>query len=181
MDIEAKSYTPVAKWLHWLMAAVIVAAWGVGYYAHEFTVRGTPERAEMFGVHKAIGTLVLLLVLLRIVWRATHPAPALPGDMNPLVQRAARLVHFAFYVLMLAQPLSGWAMSSAKGREVYFVGLWELPALVAKNPELGEILEGAHKFMAWTLLVLVAGHLTMALYHHFVRKDGVLRRMLPGN
>lgn len=177
MGPASAAYTSVAKWLHWLMALVIVAAWGIGYYAHEFMPKG-PERTGMFGVHKAIGTAVLLLIVLRMAWRATHPAPS--QGLAPWLHNVSRAAHGVLYFLMLAMPITGWLMTSAKGRDVHFLGLWQLPALLEKNADLARLFEDAHKLMAWVILSLVLAHVLAALHHHFIRRDGVLRSMLPG-
>src|SRR5690242_6110891 len=102
MQSEAR-YTGVAQLLHWHMAAVIFTAWGIGYYANSLP-RG-PAKSDMVGLHKAIASTVLVLIVLRIMWRLTHPAPLLPETLAGWQRRAAGLTHGVIYFLMVALPL----------------------------------------------------------------------------
>ncbi|MFA5123052.1 cytochrome b [Zavarzinia sp.] len=175
---QGQDYSAVAKLLHWLMAVVIVAAWIFGFLQDDMP--NGPERLALINTHKAIGSTVLVLVALRILWRFFNPAPPLPGAMATWLQLAARAGHLVLYLLMLALPLSGWLISSAFGYPVMLAGLIELPSLLAeKNPSLGELVGDVHGAMAWFLLLVVAGHAAMALKHHFIDRDEVLSRMLP--
>jgi cytochrome b561 len=176
-DNHIAHYTPTAKWLHWIMAVIIIAVWSLGFYLADLP-RG-PEKTALIQWHKAIGSLVLPLIVIRLSWRLTHRPPALPGSIPVLQQRLAHGLHWALYALMFAQPLSGWAMSSAFGFPVALGGLITLPGLIAKDEILGKSLVGLHGAIGWTLGLLVVGHIAMALKHHFVDKDTVLLRMAP--
>lgn len=169
------SYTFTAKALHWLMAALLLALFICGVYMSDLKL--SPQKLQLYSWHKWAGITALLLVALRLLWRASHPAPALPASMSPLTQKLAALGHVALYLLMLAIPLSGWLMSSAKGFPVVWFGVLPLPDLVAKNEMLGEILKEVHEGLNVALLVLVIGHILAALKHHFIDRDDILLRM----
>lgn len=175
---QKSSYTGLAKALHWIMAAVVITAWVFGLLQDDMPAG--PEKMSLINTHKAIGSTVLVLVALRILWRLFNPPPALPGTMAPWLQLGARAGHLLLYVLMVAMPLSGWLISSAFGYPVMLAGVIELPSLLAEKDEaLGELAAGAHGLMAWILAAAVLGHAAMALKHHFVDRDDVLTRMLP--
>lgn len=167
-------YSGVSILLHWLIAALLIANVIIA-----FTMEDTPG---LFAWHKSIGILVLLLTLVRIVWRLTHPWPALPDGIAPWVRATARLTHVGFYVLLIVVPLLGWATVSAgsRGTGALLGGIpwFDLP--VGKSPDLHEALGGAHELAAFLTLALVALHVAGALKHHFVDRNGLLRRMLPG-
>ncbi len=170
-------YTATAISLHWLLAALLLGMVCLGFYMHE--LRLSPLKLKLVNWHKWIGVCVVLLALLRLVWRATHPPPALPAGMSPLARRAAGGLHLALYALMFAIPVSGWLMSSAKGFQTVWFGVLPLPDLIGKDKALGEQLFGLHATLNWVLLGLLAVHVLAALKHHFLDRDDVLRRMLP--
>ncbi|HEX5393423.1 MAG TPA: cytochrome b [Rhodocyclaceae bacterium] len=170
-------YTPTAIALHWLVAIGIAGTFALGLYMHDLPL--SPAKLELYSYHKWAGVTLFLLVLIRLLWRMGHPAPALPNTMSPLMQKAATAGHLALYALMFAIPLSGWIMSSAKGFQTVWFGVIPLPDLVGKDKALGHQLSELHEFLSYTLLVLVIGHVAAALKHHWIDKDDVLTRMLP--
>jgi cytochrome b561 len=170
-------YTPTAIALHWLIAVGIAGTFALGLYMHDLPL--SPSKLELYSYHKWAGVTLFLLVLIRLLWRMGHPAPALPDTMPALMQKAAAAGHLALYVLMFAIPLSGWIMSSAKGFQTVWFGVIPLPDLVGKDKVLGHQLEELHELLSYTLLVLVIGHMAAALKHHWIDKDDVLTRMLP--
>ena len=169
------TYTPVAKGLHWLMAALIIGLLVLGIYMHELPL--SPEKLQLYSWHKWAGVTVFLLVWLRLAWRLTHRPPALPEAMSPLMRLAAHAGHAALYALMVVIPLSGWLMSSAKGVQTVWFGVLPIPDLLARDKELGNLLQWVHKGLNITLMLTLAGHVGAALWHHFVLKDDTLRRM----
>lgn len=172
-------YTDTAITLHWLMAIGLAGAFALGVYMHELPF--SPRKLQLFSWHKWAGVTLFLLALARLAWRAGHRPPPLPETMAPLMRRAAELVHYALYLLMLAIPLSGWLMSSAKGVSTVWFGVLPLPDLVAKDKALGDLLLAVHQTLNFSLLALVIGHAGAALKHHFVDRDDVLLRMLPAH
>lgn len=170
------SYGIVAKSLHWLVALMIIAAWGVGMY-----MAGLPEadsnRSLFFELHKSVGMSILLLVVIRWAWRLYNIRPRDP-QIPRLMVWAAHSVHYALYVFMLVQPLSGWALSSAAGYAPTFFGLFTFPALVDFNPAMVRTYATVHDTSAWILFTLFVLHVGGALYHYFIVKDDTVQRML---
>ena len=177
MPENVARYSSFAIVLHWLMALALLALVGLGFYMTDMPM--SPLKLKVFSWHKWAGITLLVLVLVRMVWRLVSPAPALPGGMSRLMKLAAHGGHLALYGLMLAIPLSGWLMSSAKGFQTVWFGVLPLPDLIGKNLELGKALSGVHWTLNVALLVIVAGHVLAALMHQFVQKDGTLYRMVP--
>jgi cytochrome b561 len=169
------SYTRTAVALHWIVALLISVGFTLGATMTDLSV--SPRKIRLFAYHKWIGITVLGLVVLRLLWRLTHPAP--PDEPMPRWQRlTAHATHWLLYLLMLATPLAGWLYSSAAGYPVVYLKLWQLPDLVSRNKQLANVLVEVHGYLAWTLLWVVVLHAAAALKHHFFDRDATLRRML---
>jgi cytochrome b561 len=164
--------------LHWLTALLLVAGFTVG-----FSMVGLPfsrQKLQWYAWHKWIGITVWLLTCGRLMWRWRNPAP--PMEIMPAwQQRTAVATHALMYVLLIVIPLSGWLYSSATGVQVVYLNLLPLPDLVAKDKSMADMLRGLHVTLNFTLLTLVCIHALAALKHHFVDRDAVLTRMLPGS
>lgn len=172
-------YTRTAIALHWLMAIGLAAVVGLGFYMADLPL--SPAKLQLYSWHKWAGVTLFLLALFRLFWRATHRPPELPATMSPLNQLAAHGAHAALYGLMLAIPLSGWLMSSAKGFTTVWFGVLPLPDLVGKDAALAALLQTAHIWLNYALLALVAAHFAAALKHRLIDRDDILDRMLPGS
>ena len=140
----------------------------------------SPIKLKLFSWHKWTGVTLFVLVCLRLAWRTGHRAPPLPGHMPRIEQMLAHGSHRLLYLLMFAIPLSGWLMSSAKGVQTVYFGVLPIPDLLQRNRELGEQLQTLHWGLNLLLAAMVIGHVAAALKHHFIDKDEVLARMLPG-
>lgn len=173
---SAQGYGLIHKLFHWLMALSIFAMFGLGLWMHELP--NSPQKFEWYGIHKSVGALLLLLVLLRFIWRQMNKVPTLPSEMKRHEKLGAHLGHAGLYALMFVLPLSGWIMSSAAGFSVSVFGWFTLPNLVSSNKALLETLKEVHELLAFAIIGLAAIHAGAALYHHFVKKDNVLRRMM---
>jgi len=171
------TYTAVAKLLHWGMAVIILGLLALGFVMTDMPL--SPEKLQYYSWHKWAGVTVFVLVWLRLVWRVMNPPPAYPTTMPRTVQIVAHLGHAALYGLMLAIPLSGWLLSSAKGVQTVWFGVLPLPDLLEKDKELGHLLHEVHEALNFVLLFLLAGHVAAALKHHIMDKDDILKRMLP--
>lgn len=171
------SYTRTAIGLHWLVAIALIATFSVGIYMHELPL--SPGKLKIYSWHKWAGVTIFLLVWFRLVWRITHRPPGPPAGMPAWQQVAAEIMHRLLYVLMIAIPLSGWLMSSAKGFQTVYFGVLPLPDLLAKNKALGDTLAIVHETLNFTMAGLVLAHAGAALKHHFIDRDDVLVRMLP--
>ena len=168
-------YSTPAIALHWLIALLIFVAFPLGVYMHELPL--SPDKLKLYSYHKWIGVSVFLLVAIRLGWRLTHTPPALPDGIAAWQRRASAVAHGLLYLLMIAIPLSGWLMSSAKGFQTVWFGVLPLPDLVGKSRELGDALATLHQVLNFTLLGLVILHVAAALKHHFIERQPFLQRM----
>lgn len=173
-----QTYNGIAKTFHWLVFALMTGAFVVGFYMGDLPL--SPTKLQLVSWHKWCGVTIFLLVLLRLSWRLMNPPPPQTAAMPQWQLQASEIVHRLLYLLMLAMPLSGWLMSSAKGVPTVWFGLIQLPDLLEKNKPLGKALEEVHEMIGYMILALVALHVLAALKHHFIDRDNVLTRMLPG-
>lgn len=173
----ADHYTRTAVALHWIIALLIFANFPLGVYMHDLPL--SPDKLRLFSWHKWIGVTAFVLAVLRVSWRSTHVPPPLPANMPSWEKLAAQAVHYLLYLLILAIPLSGWLMSSAKGVQTVWFGVLPLPDLVSKNKELGDALQKVHESLNFLMLGLLLAHVGGALKHHFIERDDTLIRMLP--
>lgn len=172
------AYGKPAIALHWIVALLIFAAFGLGLYMTD--IPGfTPTKLKLYSYHKWIGITVLIFGVLRVLWRLTHPAPAPVPGMPKWQHRAAEAAHVGLYLLILAVPLTGYLLSVAAGVKVVYLGLWEMPMPFDKSDALKDIFSMAHEWLNWTMATIVAVHVLAALKHHTVDRDGTLRRMVP--
>ncbi len=177
LSTSLRRYTLPAIALHWLMALGLIGAIAMGWYVSELPM--SVQRLKLINWHKWFGITLLLLFVLRALWRATHRPPA--AIPTPLWQaRAASAVHGLLYLLMLAVPLLGWAYSNAAGFPVVWFGVLPLPDWVGPDKPLAATLKLLHKIAAWGLAGLIVAHVAAALKHHFIDRDGLLARMWPG-
>ncbi|TCS74077.1 cytochrome b561 [Sulfuritortus calidifontis] len=175
--MKPAAYNRTAIALHWLMAGLILAALPLGLTMTELAL--SPTKLKLYAWHKWLGVTLFGLALVRVFWRLTHPAPALPATIPAWQQTAAHVLHGLLYVLMLAIPLSGWLMSSAKGFQTVYLGLLPIPDLLVKDAALAETLAALHTTLNYGLIVLLLAHVGAALKHQWLERDAVLGRMLP--
>ncbi|RZL86852.1 MAG: cytochrome b [Variovorax sp.] len=173
------SWGAVAKFFHWLVAALIFTQFALGWLATSW--RLSPTKLDLFVWHKSIGMLVLALVLMRLLWRLATPTPtpALPADMPAWERAAARLSHVLLYAVMIAMPLTGWITSSAAGVPFSIFWLIPLPAIVGPDEHTAELAALAHFSLGLGFAALLVLHIGAALRHHFIKRNNVLVRMLP--
>ena len=174
---QSNRYTTTAMILHWLMAILLACLFAVGIYMHELPL--SPWKLQIYSWHKWAGVTAFVLVLARLAWRFTHRPPPLPINMSRSAELAAHAAHALLYLLMIAIPVSGWLMSSAKGIQTVYFGVIPIPDLIGKNRELGNLLKEIHAILNFTLAAVVVIHIGAALKHHLIDKDNVLTRMLP--
>lgn len=172
-----ESWNPVAKFLHWLIALLIFTQLVLGWLAASWHL--SPTKLDLFVWHKSTGILILLLALVRLAWRLSHRAPALPVDMPRWERIAARVSHVLLYVLMITMPIVGWVVNSAAG--VPFRIYWQipLPGIVAPDDHIADLAAATHFSLGILLVALLVVHIGAALRHHFVKRNDVLVRMLP--
>lgn len=170
-------YSVVSLILHWLIALLVVTQILL-ITAHDST--HGPISREFLILHKSVGLSILMLTLVRILWRVFNPAIPLPTAMPRWQKLLARASHVAFYVLLIALPLTGWAASSATGREIQWFGLFQWPLLpIGGGKPVANQLMDVHEWLVKGVYVVLALHIAGALKHQFLDRDNVLHRMIP--
>ena len=183
--MSATRYTKTAITLHWVIALMIIGLIAAGIVMTRLEPYSSLQ-ITMYQIHKSFGIMVLLLSLIRLIWRLGHKPPALPVHMKPWERFAAQSTHVTFYVIMIGMPLLGWAMVSASPTNIptklFFTLPWPhlpiLPGLENKK-EVAELFEFLHKNIGKATIALIALHVGAALKHHFKDKDDVLSQMIP--
>lgn len=165
----------VAILLHWIIAILIIGMLTLGLYMTELPIG--LEKLKFYGWHKEFGILILMLVIVRFIWRLSNLTPTLA--ILPWWEKlGARIMHWALYGFMFAMPMTGWLMSSAAGLSVSFFGLFTLPNFVMPNEQLFKLLAEIHEWLGFGLIAAIIGHTAAALKHRFIDKDNILRRIL---
>lgn len=171
-----------AKLFHWTMALLIIGSSIFVLHVNDSTpwFKSTPLIFITYiHWHKALGLIALALVIARLLWRRRGIVPK-TAALTPFETVWSHRTHIALYALMLAVPLTGWLASSFFGSPTKFFGLFSVPAITPKWKPGVAIFYWVHFVLAWTILSAVAIHAAAALYHHFHRKDDVLRAMWFG-
>jgi len=171
-------YNPMARLFHWVVVTLLVVQVTIALVLPSILPKADEDRLTAW--HLSVGSTILLVMLLRLAWRLTHPVPSPPVDLPPALRLLSRATHWAFYVILVVLPLLGWTAASAFGATVRLFGLIPLPALTAPNKPFAEAIGSVHAAVAFVLLALIALHVAGALYHVLIKRDGVIRRMLPG-
>lgn len=171
-------YNGPARTLHWLIVLLLIAqfifAWTMPHIG-----RNTPV-TTLISLHFTFGIVILAIAVVRLLWRLTHPEPRPEDGVPPWQTASARIVHWLLYVLILVVPVLGWINASWRGMPIVMFGL-KVPALIATRAAGWGWTGDVHSLLAnYAMLALVGLHVAAALYHYFVRRDGVLQRMLPG-
>ena len=169
-------YGLIAICLHWLMAILMVGLLALGLYMIRIPI--SFWKLKLFGWHKELGMLALVLLLFRLAWRLGNIIPSLPDTIPRWQKVAARMAHWAFYGFMVALPLSGWLITSASGLPVSFFGWFVFPDLVSANDNLRLLFTGVHEWLSYALIATLCLHIGAALKHHFINKDDILKRIL---
>ena len=170
-------YGTTAKVFHWLIVALLIVQYLIGWLMpdlHHGMQPGVPMT-----MHLSFGLSILVLIVLRFVWRLTHPVA--PESSLPVWQRlSSELLHWLLYILVLATTATGWLFASFRGWSVSYFYLFPFPMLASNNAAAGRAIDGLHQVAEWTLLVFIGLHVLAAFAHLFVYRDRVMQRMLPG-
>lgn len=172
-------YTKVAIALHWIIGVAIVIMLIMGLLLDSIPI---DYKFQVYQFHKSLGLTILVLSFVRLFWRLTHKSPALPEGMKPWEIWASKLTHYAFYIMMIGIPMTGWALVSASTLTIptMWFGLFEWPRLpLTVSKALSHDFAEMHEVLANLTIALLALHIGAALKHHFINKDNVLTHMLP--
>jgi cytochrome b561 len=178
MQVKGGHYDGVAKSLHWLIVALLIAqyifAWTMPHIGR------TVPKSILIDLHLWFGVTILAVAVIRLIWRVTHGEPVPEDGLPPWQIATARIMHWLLYVLLFAIPILGWINASWRAMPVTFFNLFELPKLIATRLPGWNWTGDVHATLGnYALLGLVGLHVAAALYHYFIRRDGVLQRMLP--
>lgn len=175
-SIPHERYDRVTIAFHWLTAALAIALFGTAF-AWNYLPRDWHLRS-LEGVHVSLGIALAAVLMGRLLWRA-FAGRRLAAAGNAITAPLSRAVHWLLYVLLAAQVGLGFSLRWLQGEDFSFFGLFTVPSLLASNRELSHQIENLHNIAGWTVIIVAAGHAFAALYHRYVLKDAVLRRMLP--
>jgi cytochrome b561 len=170
-------YPATSKLLHWLVAVSVLTTAPVAIAMTR--VSQGPTQDLLYNFHKSLGVLILILMIRRLINRLAVGAPIPDPGIEPWQKAVSSAVHTSLYVLLLAMPVVGYVANSAYGAPTPFFGLFNLPMIVEKNDALATQLFALHRWTGFLVILLVLMHVGAALYHTFVRRDDVLKRMLP--
>jgi cytochrome b561 len=170
---ERSRHTVLTRVLHWLTAVLVFTMLMIGFVM----VNSLEDYARLVMVHKSLGVVILVVVLVRIVNRLTHRAPALPATVGAIERKIVVATELALYGLLVAQPLVGWAMVSASGKPVVVFGSVRVPPIAPFGAELFSVLRQAHSLIALALVIGIAAHVSAVLLHTLALRDGMLSRM----
>lgn len=169
-------YSLIARSIHWLTALLVLSMVPAGLIM--IRISGGPLQNQLFDFHRSVGVVLMILTVIRLAYRLTHPPAPLPADIPPVQQLAAKATHVFLYLFLLVNPFIGWVATSAYGASISVFGVFTMPAIVAKDRALAEQLFAVHEILGLLFTAVVLMHIAAALYHGIIRRDGVLSRMV---
>ncbi|HWZ39750.1 MAG TPA: cytochrome b [Bradyrhizobium sp.] len=175
----ATGWGGLSRWFHWILGIAIIGMIAYGWWMNHF-----PARADRFfyrSIHADIGYVVLLLTVIRLIWRGVNPTPALPDDTPPWQRILERVSHVLLYLLTILVAMLGWAMSGARPPDsnyASFFGWFNVPQFTSPDKVAAGSYEDNHILFAYVLLGLIVLHALAAAWHHFIRRDRVAMRMV---
>lgn len=176
---EEPGHDPVARWFHWSIALLVLVQIPAGIAMTSEGLTGSGLVDPLFILHKGSGAVLLVLVLARIAWRVTHPAPPFPDHMPLLEQRIAGLAHVGLYVLLVVQTVSGYVRTVADDYPIELLDRLGVPPLLPVMPDTAQLFLVVHQFSAYALTALIAVHVAAVMRHHLIEGDEILSRMWP--
>ena len=186
-SFQSQRYTAVAQAFHWLLALALAGIVVMGLVmAHVKLAPAT--QFKLFQLHKSVGITILILAVLRLLWRLTHRPPPLPAGMPVIEKAGAHAAHVVLYMLMIGLPLVGWALVSISAFNLptvlYGLVPWPHLSFLSSLPRAEKMtwepwVKFVHAYGAYLLIAIVVVHVLAALRHHFILRDDTLRRMLP--
>jgi cytochrome b561 len=175
----AGQYGAIAKLFHWVTLGLMLVALPLG-----FVIQHVKDDSKMgfYALHESVGLTILFVALARLAWRWLSPPPSQPNDMPKMLRTASTAVHHALYGLLILQPALGFMATNAWGFPMRgataYLGFIEFPKFMEAWESLAKILSLLHGIGGWLLVVLIVLHVGGALFHHAVRRDGTLMRMI---
>jgi cytochrome b561 len=171
-------YTLTARILHWVTAVLVLTMIPIGIAMANADFGKAQD--TLYHLHRSVGVLLLPIVVIRVIWRFLHPPPPLPSDIPAIQQVAAHTTHWALYALLIVQPVIGWIATSAYRAPILFFWLFEVPPIWPVDQPFSEAMFKVHRNLGIAIAFLACIHIGAALFHHFIRKDRVLMRMVSG-
>jgi cytochrome b561 len=175
-----EKFGSLTKLLHWVIFGLFVLQYFL-VYRREYFPKESAEKLQYMLLHKSIGVCLLVIALVMLLWRHAGTRPTMPKQMSGLEAGLARFIHLLLYIVMLVMPISGILMSMFGGYNISVFGWYTLPMLFQKNEALGNIMYTTHVWSSYAIIGLVGLHALAALYHHFIKHDNILKRMLPSS
>lgn len=172
---ETPGYGVVAKMLHWLIFALLAAQYAIGSIMPHIGRKTLNE--GWVNWHFSVGAAILFFIAIRLVWRLLHPVPQFP-ELAPWEKLISGITHWMLYLLVVSMTLLGWAAANARGWEVKLFGLVTLPQLAPNGSEWGHQAGDVHNILVYVLLGFIILHVAAAVYHYFIKRDDLVRRML---
>jgi cytochrome b561 len=170
-------YGTTAKLLHWLIVALLLVQYLIGWLMPNIHRNMKPDAAMTF--HVSVGIVILILIVLRLAWRLAHPV-APDSSLPPWQRLGSQSAHWLLYALVLGTTFTGWLFASFRGWSMSFFYLVPMPMLASDNAAARKAIDGLHQAMQWALLAVIGLHVAAALAHLFIYRDRIMRRMLPG-
>lgn len=168
------NYSLSAKLMHWITGFMIIGMLFVGYLMSNLS---PPQKFEVYNLHKSMGILLLFLAVVRLIMRIIITYPRLPEGTHRGIEIIAKINIFCLYTMMFLMPISGFLMSNLSGYSLSFFGFFSIPSFT-ENKLIAQLFYAIHKLGAVVLILLIITHIAGGLFHHFILKDNVLRRML---
>jgi cytochrome b561 len=178
-QIRPPAYSPISKWIHWITALCVLGIIPGGILMTNMDEG--PLQNQLYDMHRSFGVVVFVLALARVTARRMFGTPAPLETLTPLERRASVAVHHSLMALIILMPLIGWLMTSAYRVDVSVFGLFTLPHLMPKSEPIFDALAAAHKWLGLLMAALILSHIGAAIMHTFIKRDGVLQRMLPAS
>jgi cytochrome b561 len=176
MTTERWQFNALMRFLHWLMAAMVLTMLGVGVAM----VASLGDYHLLVSLHRPLGIAILILVMIRLVTRLSSTVPALPATMSPQERLAAHASEVLLYTLLFVEPLVGWAMLSAARFPIVLFGSVHLFPILPHSPMVYAVLRQTHTILAYLFFLAFIAHFGAVLFHTLIVRDGLLSRMLPG-
>ena len=173
----SRRYGIISISLHWIFAIAVYAMFGLGLWMvtlsyYDGWYHQAPE------LHKSIGVLLMMGLVIRVIWRHISPPPAAPKTHSKFTRISAVAAHITLYALLFAHQISGNLISTAEGKPISVFGIFDVPATLADAGSQADIAGVIHLWLAWSVVILSVLHGLAALKHHFIDKDDTLKRML---